>query len=112
MGAIFGFPTVAAMTGIRAAVFVAGGIPSGGGIDDPQLRPLILEAASSLDRRQVLMLNKSEDEIFPTEGVHAAFDAIPGTAKELTFWDGTHNDWPPDLIDYSIAFLRQHLVTD
>lgn len=112
MGAIFGFPTVAAMPSIRAAVFVAGGIPSGGGIDDPQLGPLILDAASSLDHRHVLMLNKTDDEIFPVGDVHATFDAIPGTTKELQFWEGDHNDWPPDLIACSVAFLRQHLRAD
>lgn len=110
MGAIFGFPTVAAMTSIQAAVFVVGGIPSGGGIDDPHLRPLILDAASSVHRPRVLMLNKTEDEIFPVEGVRSTFDAIPATTKELRFWDGDHNDWPSEMIDYSITFLRQHLV--
>ena len=110
MGAIFGFPTVAAMTGIRAAVFVAGGIPSGGGFDDPGLRPLILDAASSLEHCQVLMLNKTDDEIFQVDDVHATFAAIPGDTKELRFSDGDHNDWPPDLIDYSITFVRDHLT--
>lgn len=109
MGAIFGFPTVAAMPTIGAAVFIAGGIPSGGGIDDPRLRPLLFGAASSLDHCQVLMLNKAGDEIFPIDGVRAVFDAIPGLTKELQFWDGDHNDWPPDLIACSIAFLRERL---
>lgn len=109
MGAIFGFPTVAAIPTIRAAVFVVGGIPSGGGIDDPGLGPLILDAASTLDDCQVLMLNKSDDEIFPIEGVHATFDAIPGTTKELMIWEGDHNGWPPDLIACSVTFLQQHL---
>lgn len=111
MGAIFGFPTTAAMATIQAAVFVAGGIPNGGGIDDPRLGPLILDAASSLDHCQVLMLNKTDDDIFPIDGVHATFDAVPGPTKELLFWEGDHNDWSPDLIACSIAFLRQHLET-
>lgn len=109
MGAIFGFPTVAAMPTIQAAVFVVGGIPSGGGIDDPQLGSRLLDAASSLEHRRVLMLNKTNDGIFPVDDVHATFDAIPGTTKELHLWEGTHHDWPPDLIAYSVAFLRQHL---
>jgi len=111
MGAIFGFPTVAAMESIRAAVFIAGGIPSGGGIDDAGLRPLILDAAALLDHCHVLMLNKTGDVIFPVDGVHATFGAVPGTTNELLFWEGDHDDWPPDLIAYSIAFLRQHLST-
>lgn len=111
MGAIFGFPTVAAMPSIQAAVFVAGGIPSGGGIDDPGLGPLVLDAASSLHHCQVLMLNKTDDEIFPADDVRVTFDAVPGANKELTFLAGDHNDWPPELISYSITFLQQHLRT-
>ncbi len=110
MGAIFGFPTVAEMPTVQAAVFIAGGVPSGGGIDDPRLGPRLVDAASSLQGRQVLMLNKADDEIFPIDGVHAVFDAIPGATKELQFWEGAHNDWPPDLITASVGFLRQHLA--
>lgn len=111
MGAIFGFPTVAAMGTIQAAVFIAGGIPNGGGIDDPGLGPLILDAAASLDDCHVLMLNTTGDEIFPVDGVRATFEAVPGTTNELLFWEGDHDDWPPDMIDTSIAYLRQHLAT-
>lgn len=111
MGAIFGFPTVAAMGTIQAAVFIAGGLPNGGGIDDPRLGPLILDAAASLDDCHVLMLNKTGDEIFSVDGVRAAFEAVPGITNELLFWEGSHDDWPPDMIAYSIAFLRQHLAT-
>jgi dienelactone hydrolase len=109
MGAIFGFPTVAAMPSIQAAVFVAGGIPTGGGIDDPGLGPRIFDAASTIDTCQVLMLNKTDDEIFLTDDVQAVFEAVPGTAKELLFWEGEHDQWPSDLIAYSVAFLQQHL---
>lgn len=108
MGAIFGFPTVAAVASIRAAVFVAGGIPTGGGIDDPPLGRVVLDAASALEHPQVLMLNKADDEIFLVDGVHATFDAVPGTNKELLFWDGDHNDWPSDLIAHSVTFIQEH----
>lgn len=111
MGAIFGLPVVAALPSIRAAAFVAGGIPSGEPFDDPRLGQRILEAASALDHCHVLMANKLDDEIFPVDGVHATFDAIPGATKELAFWEGDHDDWPPDLIDHSVAFLRRHLAT-
>lgn len=112
MGAIFGFPTVAEMTGIKAAVFVVGGIPTGAGIDDPQLESLVLDAAKSLGQTEVLMLNKIDDEIFRADGVRALYDAIPGTRKELQFSDGDHDDWSSEMIDYSITFLRQHLALD
>jgi hypothetical protein len=52
MGMIFGAPTVASMASIKAAVFGVGGIPTGAGIDDPPLRPTLLDAArSSIIRR-------------------------------------------------------------
>lgn len=78
MGVIFGLPTVAAMPSVGAARFVVGGIPAGRGIDDPQLASTLLDAASKLDETQVLMLNKTRDEIFPTDGTYALVDRIPG----------------------------------
>ncbi len=57
------------------------------------------------------MVNKTEDEIFSVDGVHATFDALPGTTKELVFWEGDHNGWPPDLIACSTTLLRRHLAT-
>ena len=108
MGAIFGVPTVAAMPSITVAVFVVGGIPAGGGIEDPPLRGVLLDAAAHLERAEVLMLNKSDDEIFPVEGAQALFDAIPGDNKRLMFWEGNHDDWPPDLIRESATFISQH----
>jgi dienelactone hydrolase len=108
MGAIFGIPTVAAMPSITAAVLVVGGIPSGG-IDDPRLGPVLLDAAAHLEHAEVLMLNKSDDEIFPAEGTQALFDALPGTNNQLMFWEGKHDDWPPDLIRESVTFINQHV---
>ena len=46
MGAIFGVPTVAAIRSITAAVFVVGGIPAGGGVDDPPLGEVLRERGS------------------------------------------------------------------
>lgn len=108
MGAIFGLPTVAAMPSMKAAVFVAGGVPTGGGIDDAPLRPILLSAASKLEHVPVLMLNKTKDEFFSTDGTRAVFDAIPGHGKRLAFWDGDHDDWPPELIRESVTFIEQH----
>jgi pimeloyl-ACP methyl ester carboxylesterase len=108
MGAIFGVPTVAAMPSIRAAVFAVAGIPAGGDIDDPPLRAVLLDAASTLAAPQVLMLNMTRDEIFPTGGTHELFCAIPGRKKRLMFWDGSHDDWSAEMISQSIAFLNEH----
>lgn len=108
MGMIFGAPTVAALPTIKAAVFGVGGIPTGGGIDDPPLREMLLSAASRLDIPQVLMLNMNRDEVFPVEGTHAFFDAIPGSKKRLVFWEGAHNDWPAEAIRCSVAFLNEN----
>lgn len=110
MGVMFGMPTVAAQPSVKAAVFVVGGIPAGGGIQDPPLRPLLLHAASKLSHPQVLMVNNTRDEIFPVEGVHDLFDAIPGSDKRLMFWDGTHDDWPSEAIDQTVAFINSHIA--
>jgi dienelactone hydrolase len=110
MGAIFGLPTVASMPTMKAAVFVVGGVPTGGWIDDAPLRPMLLDAASRLEHVPVLMLNKTEDELFPAEGTQAVFDAIPARHKRLTFWEGHHDDWPTEMIDRSVAFIEQHAV--
>jgi dienelactone hydrolase len=109
MGAIFGVPTVGSLASIKAAVFVVGGIPAGGGIQDPPLRPLLLDAASKLDHSQILMVNQTQDEIFPVADVHELFDAIPGSNKRLMFWEGKHDDWSTEAIDYTIAFINSHV---
>jgi len=108
MGVIFGVPTVAALPSIRAAVFAVGGIPAGGGIDDQRLATVLFDAASKLDKTQVLMLNKTRDEIFPTEGTHALFDRIPASKKRLMFWEGSHDDWPPEMISQAVNFISDH----
>jgi len=108
MGTIFGLPTVAAIPSIKAAVFAVGGIPAGGGIDDPPLRAVLLDAASTLKQPQVLMLNMTRDEIFPRDGAHALFDKIPGRKKRLMFWEGDHDDWPAEMISQSVTFLNDH----
>jgi dienelactone hydrolase len=109
MGTIFGVPTVAAMPSIKAAVFAVGGIPAGGSIDDLPLKDLLLGAASTLKQPQVLMLNMTQDEIFPRDGTHALFDQIPGRKKRLMFWEGGHDDWPAQMIDQSVTFINDHI---
>jgi dienelactone hydrolase len=110
MGTIFGVPTVAAMLSIKAAVFAVGGIPTSGGIDDPQLGSVLLDAASTLKQPQVLMLNMTRDEIFPRDGAYALFDKIPGCKKRLMFWEGDHNDWPAEMISQSVSFINEHVA--
>jgi pimeloyl-ACP methyl ester carboxylesterase len=109
MGSIFGIPIVQSQTSITVAVFVVGGVPSGGWIQDPPLRPLLLSAASKLSRSHVLMVNKTQDELFPIEGVQDLFDAIPGPDKRLIFWEGTHDEWPSEAIDQTIAYINSHV---
>ena len=108
MGMIFGAPTVAAMPSIKAAVLGVGGIPTGGGIEDPPLQAMLLDAASRLEHAQVLMLNMTQDEIFSIEGTHAFFDAIAGYRKRLMFWDGDHDSWPDEAIRHSVAFINKY----
>ena len=105
MGSIFGFPAVAALGSIRAAVFMVGGIPEGEWLDDPALGPIILGGAERLTTPEVLMLNMSRDELFPVSGTIAVFNAIPGSRKRLVFRDGTHSHWPIDAIGESITFI-------
>ena len=111
MGAIFGFPTVASLPTIAVAVFVVGGIPDGGWADDPALGPSLIGAAAKLGGADVLMLNKDEDEMFSVHGVRLLFDSVVARSKQLVFLPGSHDDWSPDLIAQSAAFLEQHAAT-
>jgi hypothetical protein len=109
MGSIFGVPMVESQASITVAVFVVGGIPSRGWIQDPLLRPLLLSAATKLSRSHVLMVNMTQDELFPIEGVQDLFNAIPGPNKRLVFWEGSHDDWPSEAIDQTIAYINSHV---
>lgn len=109
MGMMFGVPTVAAMPSIKAAVFGVGGLPvSPVGYDNAALSARLLELASTLEHPQVLMLNMTQDEIFPVEGTHAFFDAIPGRKKRLIFWEGNHIGVPAEAIRHSVAFVNKY----
>jgi pimeloyl-ACP methyl ester carboxylesterase len=109
MGMIFGAPTVASLPSVKAAVFGAGGIPSGPWIDDPPLREMLLDAASKLAHPQVLMLNMTQDQLFRMGDTHCFFDAIPGRSKRLMFWEGDHDDWPAEAIRHSVEFINEHI---
>ena len=108
MGAVFGFPTVAALPTVTAAVFVAGGIPGGTWTNDPDLASGLTGAAAQLGNANVLMLNKEDDELFPVEGVRLLFDSIAALSKRLVFSPGGHDTWGADLIARSATFLEEH----
>lgn len=109
MGMLFGVPTVAALPSIKAAVFGVGGIPVGrDGFDDTALGERLRGVASRLEHPQVLMLNMTQDEIFPVDGTHAIFNAIPGRKKRLMFWEGSHTGIPSEAIRHSIAFVNKY----
>jgi hypothetical protein len=108
MGAIFGFPIVASMPIIKAAVFVVGGIPGGDWIDDPDLSPSLTRAASRLGKAHVLKLNKDDDEMISARGVHEVFDSAVAKSKRLVFWPGDHDEWGEGLIDQSVSFIKEH----
>ena len=110
MGSIFGVPIVAALPSVRVAVFVVGGVPADDWVDDPALEGLILDAAARLSGPEVLMLNMSRDEIIPTHGSLALFNAVPGPRKRLVFWDGHHDDWSIEAIGDTIGFISKALV--
>lgn len=54
---------------------VAGG-PEPGGRGDRRLRWLLLEIASRITEPQVLMLNMTQDEIFPAEAIRHSVDFV------------------------------------
>jgi pimeloyl-ACP methyl ester carboxylesterase len=110
MGMLYGAPTVAAMPELRAAVFGVGGLPGGGtsGFLPAALRERLLADAARLGHVQLLLLNMTQDAIFPVAGAHDFFDAVPGRKKRLMFWEGDHLGLPAESIRHAIAFLDRH----
>lgn len=105
MGMLFGALTVAEMPTIKAAVFGVGGIPIG--VSD---KTAFLEVAWKLGHPQVLMLNMTQDTIFPVTGTLEFFAAIPGRKKRLMFWEGAHAALPAESIRHSVDFLKKYAV--
>ena len=103
MGMLFGALTVAEMPTIRAAVFGVGGIPIG--VSD---KAAFLQVAWKLAHPQVLMLNMTQDSIFPVDGTLEFFAAIPGRKKRLMFWEGAHGGLPSESIRHSVEFLKKY----
>lgn len=103
MGMLLGTATVVALPEIRAAVFGVGGIPSL--LTDPSL---VLDYAVRLGDPQVLMLNMTEDAIFPPDGALRFFGAIPGRRKRIMFWEGGHGGLPNESIRHAVGFVNRH----
>ena len=106
MGALFGFSIVAAMPAITTAVLIVAGYPDADRIDDEPLHRLLTKDASQLQHASVLMANTTNDHIFPVAGVHELFDAIQSDGKQLSFWEGGHNDWSEAMIAASESFIN------
>ena len=109
MGVLFGLATVASMPTVAAAVFVAGGFPTGGWVDDPDLRGSLISAGSGLQHAHVLMLNKDQDEMFEARDARSLFDSVSAKSKKLLFSHGGHDEWGPDLVAQSVAFVKAHV---
>lgn len=109
MGALFGIPTVAAIPSIRAAVFIAGGIPAGDWVDDEEIGPTLTAAAAGLAHTHVMMLNNDDDELFAPQQVRRLFDAVRASSKQLLRFPGGHDDWSEQLIESSAAFIVERL---
>ena len=129
MGVLLGVPVVAGLGTVRAAVFGVGGVPVPGGVgelvrgllgneeaaklideeDDAELRGrIVLDAAAKLTDTDVLMINMSQDVVFPVSGALELFAALPGP-KRMMLWEGGHVALPPESIQHAIRFLRSRL---
>jgi dienelactone hydrolase len=111
MGAMAGIVTAASMPSLRALVLGVAGVPAfallAGRRPEGTTTPH-LDAARHLGDVQVLMLNMTHDDMFPVEGTLELFAAVPGPGKRLVLWEGDHDHMPEDLIETSVAFVRQH----
>ena len=113
MGSLFGLSIVADLPDVRAAVFALGGT-----LGDDRLGPLgpaarnarVLDGASRLGDREVLMLNMTRDEHFPIVGAIEVFEAIPGP-KRMGGWAGTHVDIKPEAIVQANEFFARTLAS-
>jgi dienelactone hydrolase len=126
-GGLYGVSVVAALGGVKGAVFGICGLPRAGGVaalvrqmgmdeeqariiedeDDPGLRSQIaLEAAAKLHDTEVLAMQMTRDEVFPLQEALALFAAYPGR-KRMALWEGGHIEIPSEAIELSIGFLRR-----
>lgn len=125
MGTLLGVPAVAHLGEVAGAVFGVGGVPRAGGVadlvrsvagaaaaaiveeeDDAALRGrIVVEAARRIQGTQVLMINMTQDIVFPVSGAMELFDAFT-CPKRISFWEGGHTDLPPESMRAAIQFLQ------
>jgi len=124
MGTVLGVPAVAGLGEVAGAVFGVGGVPAQGGVanlirnvagdeaadlveelDDAELRGrIMLDAAITITDTQVLMVNTTEDVVFPIDGALQLFRALP-CPKRIAFWEGGHTELGSEAIGLAIDFL-------
>lgn len=126
MGTLLGVPAVAHLGEVAAAVFGVGGVPAVGGVgqlvraiagdaaaqvvdelDDAPLRGRIVTAAAArVQGTQVLMINTTDDVVFPIANAFELFDAF-SCPKRIAFWEGGHTDLGAEAIRLAIDFLAR-----
>jgi dienelactone hydrolase len=106
MGSMMGLPVVASLPTVKAAVFWAAGLPpaSPAGAQPNSF----VDAAARLGHSEVLMVNTTEDAIFPSDKALDLFRAITARQKRLLFWPGDHDTEPDEAIGMSIAFVNRY----
>jgi len=130
MGTLLGVSVVAAIPEIRAAVFGLGGVPRLGGVgelarsmgapdevvqmvneeDDAEIRGrVLLEDAARISGREVLLVNTTEDEVFPVPGILQFYEALASPAR-IALFRGGHLALPDEAIDLAVWFLRRCLA--
>ena len=105
MGMLLGGPVVVSIPEIKVVVFGVGGVPAALG----EGGSAVLDYATQLGGRQVLMLNMTLDPLFPPSGALEYFAAIPGIRKRIMFWEGGHNGIPAEAIRHSISVINRHI---
>lgn len=101
MGTILGILTVAEEPRFRCAVLAIGGIM-------PERMGMLAEAASRI-QIPVLMINQSEDELFPREWAFGLYDKLAGP-KRLYFHPGLHAGVPREAMERVRGFLHGQLA--
>jgi dienelactone hydrolase len=106
MGAMMGIPVAASLRTIGAAVFWAAGLPPASPANGQPSS--FIDAAARLGHSEVLMVNTTDDAIFPSDAAFDLFRAITARQKRLSFWPGDHDTEPDEALDMSIAFVNRY----
>ena len=105
MGSIFGIPTLAELSEVKAAVLGLLGTTRAG---RPFAARVLADAATI--HCPVLFLMQLEDELFPRDGYLDLFDALSSDDKRIHANPGLHPEVPGEEIDFSFEFLSRHLA--